>query len=160
MTEQSIGNRVLRFPHIPEVLVKLASVLSVPLLLCAQSFAGAQAQTPNQMPPAVDTGLDSDSDTQSSTYVPIDSWIYPALDRLHALGYLDSAFLGLRPWTRLSIVHMLQESADKIDAATNDDEAREIFLAVRRELAPDQETPGEHVAHAEFDSVYTQLRGI
>lgn len=95
-----------------------------------------------------------------STYVPMDSWLYPALDRLHALGYIDTAFLGLRPWTRLSIVHMLQETADKIDAAPNDDEAREIFLSVRRELAPDQASPGERVAHAEFDSVYTQLRGI
>src|ERR1039458_6914322 len=32
-------------------------------------------------------------------YVPMDSWVYPALDRLHGLGYLDTAFLGLRSWT-------------------------------------------------------------
>src|ERR1017187_8666189 len=36
------------------------------------------------------------------TYVPVDSWVYPALDRLHGLGYLDTAFLGIRPWTRRS----------------------------------------------------------
>src|ERR1700748_738226 len=53
-------------------------------------------------------------DTDSSTYVPLDNWVYPALDRLNSLGYLDSAFFGLRPWTRLSIVHMLQQTADKI----------------------------------------------
>ena len=161
MTEQSIGNRVLRFPHIPEVLVKLASVLSVPLLLCAQSFAGAQAQTPNQMPPAVDTGLDSDSDTQSSTYVPIDSWIYPALDRLHALGYLDSAFLGLRPWTRLSIAHMVQLSADQIESDAHDEDARAIYLAVLKEVKPDLDrTSTLHHPSTELESVYTDLRGI
>lgn len=31
--------------------------------------------------------------SEGSTYVPVDSWIYPALDRLHGLGYVDTAFL-------------------------------------------------------------------
>ena len=97
----------------------------------------------------------------SSTYIPMDSWVYPALWRLQALGYLDTAYLGLRPWTRLSIAHMLQLSADAIDANVNDEEAREIYLAVQREVSSDVESPGsEHVARAEFESVYTQLRGI
>ncbi|WP_446742843.1 capsule assembly Wzi family protein [Silvibacterium acidisoli] len=96
-----------------------------------------------------------------STYVPMDSWMYPALDRLHSLGYLDTAFLGLRPWTRQSILHMLEESADRIDANTGDDEAREIFLKLREELSSDEQIPySQRVAHAEFESVYTNLRGI
>ncbi|HVS87942.1 MAG TPA: phosphatase PAP2 family protein [Candidatus Acidoferrum sp.] len=37
---------------------------------------------------------------QGSPYVPLDSWIYPALDRLAGLGLVDSAFVGMRPWTR------------------------------------------------------------
>ena len=45
---------------------------------------------------------------RGSTYVPMDSWIYPAMDRLHALGEVDIAYIGMRPWTRLSIVHMLE----------------------------------------------------
>ena len=36
-----------------------------------------------------------------STYIPLDSWIYPALMRLYSLGYLDRAFVDMRPWTRL-----------------------------------------------------------
>ena len=67
----------------------------------------------------------------------MDSWIYPALDRLHSLGYLDSAFLGIRPWTRLSIAHMLEQSADRIDTDTGNDEARSIYLAVLEEVQPD-----------------------
>lgn len=52
-------------------------------------------------------GMMADQHTSSSgsTYVPLDSWIYPALDRLQALGYVDFAYLGLRPWTRSSITH-------------------------------------------------------
>jgi hypothetical protein len=96
-----------------------------------------------------------------STYVPMDSWIYPALDRLHSMGYLDTAFLGLRPWTRLSIAHMLQETADKIDNHPNDDEAREIYLALVDEFSNDQEGPsGPRSAHMEFESVYSLMRGI
>ena len=54
-----------------------------------------------------------------------------------------------------------RQSADKIDANINDDEAREIYLALKKELAPDLEAAGrEHVGRAEFESVYTQFRGI
>jgi Capsule assembly protein Wzi len=98
--------------------------------------------------------------TLGSTYIPMDSWVYPALSRLQGMGYLDTAFLGLRPWTRLSILHMLQQSADKIDS-DNNQEARDIYTSVLKEVAPGFENrAGEHVIHAEAESVYTQLRGI
>ncbi len=102
------------------------------------------------------------SSSLGSTYVPMDSWVYPALDRLHSMGYLDTAFLGLRPWTRLSIAHMLQQTADKIDDNDNDDEARDIYLALVDEFSNDQDgMNGQRTAHAEFDSVYSgKLRGI
>jgi len=152
---------VQRFPHIPEVLVKLSFVLSISLLLWAESFSGARAQTPNQAMPAIDSGPDSDTDTQGSTYVPVDSWIYPALDRLHALGYVDSAYLGLRPWTRLSIVHMLQLSSDQIESDAHNDEARSIYSAVLKEVKPDLDrtTTLRHPG-TELESVYTDIRGV
>jgi hypothetical protein len=91
----------------------------------------------------------------------MDSWIYPALDRLHSLGYLNTAFLGLRPWTRLSIAHMLEQSADSIDTDTNDDEARSTYLAVLEEVQPDIDNATElNHPSAELESVYTVLRGI
>jgi hypothetical protein len=99
--------------------------------------------------------------TQGSTYIPMDSWIYPALSRLQGLGYLDTAFLGLRPWTRLSVLHMLQQTADQIEADTNNDEARGIYLAVLHEVAPGLENNyGQRTVHSELESIYTNLRGI
>lgn len=116
-----------------------------------------QAASANYVPASPVTYVN----TLGSTYVPVDSWIYPALDRLQALGYLDTAFLGLRPWTRLSILHMLQQTADEIESGTSNDEAREIYLAVLHEVSPGLENNfGERAAHAEIESVYTQLRGI
>src|ERR1700723_3683704 len=123
-----------------------AVLLSGPFLLKTQA----------QAPPAVIT-----TSAEGSTYVPMDSWIYPALDRLHSLGYLNTAFFGIRPWTRLSIAHMLQEDSDRIDSDTDNDEAREIYLAVLREVQPDIDN-GTELFHpsAQLESVYTQERGI
>lgn len=99
--------------------------------------------------------------TMGSPYIPLDNWVYPALVRLQGLGYLDTAFLGLRPWTRLSVLHMLQQTADKINADTNNDEAREIYLSVLHEVGPGLEKNfGQQTPRAEFESAYTQLRGI
>jgi len=100
-------------------------------------------------------------DTQGSTYVPLDNWVYPALDRLHALGYVDSAFLGLRPWTRLSIAHMLERSADRIESDSNNHEARLIYAALVREFKPDIERSlNDAPPRADLESVYVALRGI
>src|SRR5467141_1830203 len=52
---------------------------------------------------------------QGSPYVPLDSWIYPALDRLKGMGMIDSGFTGVRPWTRSECVRMLTEASDKVD---------------------------------------------
>src|SRR6266478_1292533 len=51
---------------------------------------------------------------QGSPYVPLDSWIYPALDRLAGLGLIDSAFTGMKPWTRNECVRLLQEASDPV----------------------------------------------
>jgi hypothetical protein len=98
-------------------------------------------------------------DGQGSTYIPMDSWMYPALDRLHGLGYLDTAFLGLRPWTRLSVLHMLDQSENGVvgDDGQASEEAQSIFLALEKELSPDLYFHGEH---AELDTVYSRFLGI
>ncbi len=102
-----------------------------------------------------------ETSSEGSSYVPMDSWVYPSLDRLHSLGYLDTAFLGLRPWTRLSIAHMLELSADRIDTDPNDDEAKRIYLAVLQEVQPDIDNATElNHPHGTLESVYTDLRGI
>lgn len=137
----------------------LLALASLSICFCTSERAIAQAALPIDEDP--DVAYASYSDTQGATYVPMDSWIYPALDRLHALGYIDSAFLGLRPWTRLSIAHMLELSADGIESDAQDDEARGIYLAVWRELKTDLNQPTT-LGHPrpELESAYTVFRGI
>lgn len=82
----------------------------------------------------------------------MDSWIYPALDRLSSLGYLDTAYFGLRPWTRLSVEHMLEQTADKVQE-NGSEEAQSIYLAVEREVGGDLALNRPRV---ELDSVYAR----
>jgi Capsule assembly protein Wzi len=50
----------------------------------------------------------------ASTYVPIESWVYPAFDRLAAEGYVPSAIVSLRPWTRLGCAYLVEEAQERI----------------------------------------------
>jgi Capsule assembly protein Wzi len=96
----------------------------------------------------------------SSTYIPLDSWIYPAVLRLYGLGFVDTVFVSMRPWTRLSVAHMLEESSDRITGSTSD-EAIEIYSALEKDLAPDMRIPlDQKFGRAGLDSVYQGIMGI
>ena len=131
----------------------------IALLAVTTLHLDANGQSTN-LPATPNAGM-VDIGTDGSAYVPMDSWIYPALDRLHALGYLDTAFLGLRPWTRLDIAQMLEEDADRIESETDNDAARDIYASVLREVQADVDRANDKMhPHAELESVYTVLRGI
>jgi hypothetical protein len=99
-----------------------------------------------------------------SPYIPLDSWVYPAIMRLYSLGFVDNVYLGLRPWTRLSIDHMLEQTGEKIedaDASAAADEAQGIYDALLRELHGDTEGPClSHQGQTRIESTYTVGRYI
>jgi Capsule assembly protein Wzi len=123
-------------------------------LVAAMAVSSAQNSTPGQ-PPIVGS-LPDNITPASSVYVSLDSWIYPAFDRLHALGYADTAYMGLRPWTRMSCLHILTETAKSIELANRDSEAKGIFTALAKEFAED----GDNAGHAELDELYSRSLGI
>ncbi|MGA2249064.1 hypothetical protein [Terracidiphilus sp.] len=43
----------------------------------------------------------------ASAYVPIESWVYPALDRLAAEGYVPGAIFSLYTWMRIACARMV-----------------------------------------------------
>ncbi|HUA99103.1 MAG TPA: capsule assembly Wzi family protein [Terracidiphilus sp.] len=124
-------------------------------------LAVAQASTQNLPTTPEPYNANDYDDTQGSAYVPMDSWMYQALDRLYSMGYIDSAYLGLRPWTRISIAHMLQLCADRIQSDANNDEALAIYAALWRQVGPDLDR-STHLGRprAELEGVYTAFRGI
>lgn len=101
-----------------------------------------------------------------SPYIPVDNWIYPAVLRLYGLGYIDSVFLGMRPWTRSSVERMLEEAGARIEDAQDAPdatvaEAQRIYDALDAELHPDMQGPcGVFKGKVRIESVYSIVRGI
>ncbi len=96
-------------------------------------------------------------DHRGSPYIPVDSWVYPAMTRLYSMGFLDSMFLGMRPWTRLSALHMLLLSEQSIVASDNV-EAQGILDKLLQELRLEIQEPRGVVYGVE--SGYTRLMGM
>jgi hypothetical protein len=100
----------------------------------------------------------------NTPFIPVDSWMYPAAWRLYGLGFLDTAFLGMRPWTRGSLGHMLELAGARIDDANpgpTKDQAQEIYDALTRELSLDTQGPcGRYKGMARAESAYTAIRVI
>jgi hypothetical protein len=99
-----------------------------------------------------------------SPFIPVDSWVYPAMMRLYGLGYVDRIFLGLRPWTRGSVARMLEDAAVRIDDADpgpDTDQAKDIYEALTYELRNDITGPcmGRQ-GSTRLESAYTLVRVI
>src|SRR5258707_7718873 len=78
-----------------------------------------------------------------SPYVPLDSWVYPAFDRLAALGYVNGGMFGMRPWTRLECARLLSEAQDQAsgnDAASS--EAQQLLNSLVQEFSFETESSG------------------
>jgi Capsule assembly protein Wzi len=132
-----------------------------PLAPATQSTPPAQApEPPVQFTRTMPARPVRYSGSLGSTYIPLDSWMYPEILRLYSLGFIDTVFLGMRPYTRTSVAHMLDASAGRI-YNSDSDEAKEIYSALSRELAPDLEIPIDaHRGHSEIESIYTRVLGI
>lgn len=96
-----------------------------------------------------------------SAYVALDSPIYAQLERLAALGYIHTQFLGLRPWTRMTCARMLQEAAENNVIADGGD-AAEIYATLTRDFAYELGVlkGDDPKATASVDRVYTRAVGI
>lgn len=103
-----------------------------------------------------------DPDYMASPYVELDSWIYPAMQRLIALGYLQSPILGMRPWTRMQCARILEDAQDRFpDEGVEEGGAGRLYVALTREFGPEiARLDGAPNVGARVDSVYTRATGI
>src|ERR1035437_8407098 len=152
-----------------------------PFIHCAVVLAGIFFMTANplvaEQPGAPDGAGPSERDsgpsatvceppTQGSPYIPVDSWVYPAVLRLYSLGYVDHVYLGMRPWTRASLSNMLQDIDDQFRNADmygdpTSGEAQDIYTALIRFLHYDagmQCLTRQGNSHGE--SIYSVASGI
>jgi len=122
------------------------------------------AATPSQTLPVDNAEKNPRSPkNMGSPYVPMDSWIYSAFDRLIALGYVRSAIVGNRPWTRLECARLLNEANELLQSANTegDDEAHGIYDALAQEFSNERALiDGETNRSLQVDSIYTRVMGI
>lgn len=97
---------------------------------------------------------------QASTYVPLDSWIYAALDRLAALGYLPTSTAIIRPWTRLECARLLAEAHDNLEEM--DDTTEPLFAALDLEFVHETRVIDGATRNTEdqVESAYDRFTGI
>lgn len=111
-------------------------------------------------PPYAPVAFKPPPDRLGSAYIPVDSWVYPALTRLYSMGFLDTMYLGMRPYTRRSMLHMLIASKEAILNSDNE-EAQGIFEKLWNEVSA--EIPSGNVDRGlvyGLDSSYTRFLGI
>jgi len=97
----------------------------------------------------------------ASTYVPLDSWIYPAFERLTALGYVQTGFVGLRPWTRMECARQLMEAED-LGAGEAEASVQQLYRGLLSEFALEMQRLEGATSNRglQLESVYTRFTGI
>ena len=97
-----------------------------------------------------------DPDKLGSPFVPLDSWVYPALDRLAALGYIKTQFVGLRPWTRAECLRQIEEAEYFAQDLPGESEVTATLKQLRDYFKED----GQSYESFRVDSVYTGYTNI
>jgi len=116
---------------------------------------------PDPLPNRLPLPFDPDPDTIGSTNVPMDSWIYPALERLSSMGFIPGQSVSIRPWTRQECLRQLrvaEELADRQDAYSPSllAEAHRLMTDLHHELADE---PASYEALS-LESVYARYGTI
>jgi membrane-associated phospholipid phosphatase len=98
----------------------------------------------------------------ASPYVPLDSWAYPAFEQLIGRGYIDTATLGLRPWTRMSCARLLVEMQEKVEQHGDlPPQVVQLQKFLEAEFAEELEAlEGRAVESIQLDTLYTRTLDI
>ena len=134
-----------------------------PRTAIASTVVGASAASGSMSEPYDDSpqALQADFDRAGSTNVPMDSWIYPALDRLSALDLIPTQSISIRPWTRRECLRQLREASEHATRqgalnASGSAEAEKLIDDLDRELSSEETASGT----ATLESAYVRFGTI
>jgi Capsule assembly protein Wzi len=130
----------------------VAVILQITFNLSAQTASSGQADIPVEQ---------RNPGNMASTYVPLDSWVYPAIDRLAALGYIQTDFTGLRPWTRMECARLMMEADERAASDESNSESAGLYRSLTREFALElRREDGASNKGIQIESIYNQVLGI
>lgn len=94
-----------------------------------------------------------------SSYVPLDSWVYRAFDRLAALGYVSAGYEDARPWSREQCARLLLDVDKSWDggALQSNSEVATLIVALHREFVREEATFTGPNQSADVESVYSRV---
>jgi hypothetical protein len=103
-----------------------------------------------------------DPANMGSPYVQLDSWVYPVISQLAALGYVKSAYLNMRPWTRLECARMVEEAGEIIRPQGGDaGKAQALYNALADEFSEEtRRLDGASNVGLQVESIYTRTTQI
>jgi membrane-associated phospholipid phosphatase len=97
-----------------------------------------------------------------TTYMPLDSWVYPAFERLAALGYLPTEIIAIRPWPRLECARLVLEAEEQMGVSEGgNSEIWKVVRALRQEFAIElTNLEGARNVGAQLESAYARVTQI
>jgi hypothetical protein len=102
--------------------------------------------------------------SSASIYVPLESWVYPVLDRLSSMGFVRSAFSGLRPWTRLECARLTEEAEHEAGEIDGYSASARLISSLKQEFAGELDlldgTADPDSPRFKLESIYTRVTGI
>jgi membrane-associated phospholipid phosphatase len=104
---------------------------------------------------------DTDPDAIGSPNVPMDSWVYPALERLAAMGFIPGQSVSIRPWTRQECLRQLKLAEDL--ASMPDEYSSGLISEAHRlmtDLHAELETEPNYYESLSVDSLYARYGTI
>jgi len=98
----------------------------------------------------------------ASPYVPLDSWVYAAFDRLIAIGYIHTGFADMRPWTRMECARLVVEAQDYVNEdAPEENEGSRLYHSLQKEFSREEALlGGGDNAAVQIESVYSRATEI
>jgi Capsule assembly protein Wzi len=139
----------------------LAAAAVLPGLRAQQPSGPSSGDSPAATARSKMTAVGSNA---GSPFVELDSWIYPSMLRLAALGYVRSDFSDMRPWTRMECAVMIQEAAGRleVDSAGSSSEAQRLYAALKEEFQDElrQFDAGGNQPSWQLESLYSKSMGI
>ena len=100
--------------------------------------------------------------SMGSTFVPLDSWVYPVLEKLAALGYVTTSMAGMQPWTRMECARLTEEADENLqqDPAPRA-RAADLQASLQREFSYEENLlSGGRNFTANVESIYARVVSI
>ena len=100
--------------------------------------------------------------SMGSTFVPLDSWVYAAFEKLAGLGYVTTSMSGMQPWTRLECARLTEQAAERLQQDQNPSQRVADFIAsLQREFAYEENllSGGRNFTYG-IESIYARVVSI